>query len=111
MTGDSWQLAMALSGFVWYDSLQQEPLNYWEKALTFPDQCTLQQVRHPNVLAFKDTLEVEEKSTTALYVITEPVAPLTEVLQQLDVERPARQDHLPSLHPSVHSFVAIQYAG
>ena len=53
-------------------------------------------MRHPNVLAFKDTLEVEEKSATALYVITEPVAPLTEVLQQLAVEGPARQDQLPT---------------
>lgn len=47
-------------------------------------------MRHPNVLALKDTLEVEEKGATVLYVITEPVIPLTEVLQQLDVEGLAR---------------------
>ena len=47
-------------------------------------------MRHPNVLAFKDTLEVDEKGTIALYVITEPVAPLTEVLHELDIEGPAR---------------------
>jgi SCY1-like protein 1 len=50
----------------------------------------LSQVRHPNVLAFKETLEVEEKGATVLYVITEAVAPLTEVLQQLDIEGHAR---------------------
>ena len=56
-------------------------------------------MRHPNVLAFKDTLEVDEKTATALYVITEPVAPLTEVLQELDVKGPARQ--VPTLIPSL----------
>ena len=52
-------------------------------------------MRHPNVLAFKGTLEVEEKGNTALYVITEPVAPLTEVLQQLDIQGVARQVAFP----------------
>ena len=42
------------------------------------------------MLAFKETLEVEEKGVSVLYVITEVVAPLTEVLQQLDIEGHAR---------------------
>ena len=42
------------------------------------------------MLAFKETVEVEEKGATVLYVITEAVAPLTDVLQQLDIEGHAR---------------------
>lgn len=51
---------------------------------------TLRQVRHPNILAFRDTLEVEEKGCTTLYVVTEPVSPLAEVLGQLEMEGSAR---------------------
>ncbi|CAK0749386.1 hypothetical protein CVIRNUC_001906 [Coccomyxa viridis] len=54
----------------------------------------LRMVRHPNVLAFKDTLEVEEKGSTSLYVVTEPVEPLTEVLQQLDIQGQAREEYI-----------------
>ena len=48
------------------------------------------QVRHPNVLALKDTLEVEEKGLTTLYIITEPVTPLVDILKERGIEGPAR---------------------
>jgi SCY1-like protein 1 len=43
----------------------------------------LLQLRHPNVLAFKDSLEVQEKGQTVLYLVTEAVRPLAMVLQEL----------------------------
>jgi SCY1-like protein 1 len=48
------------------------------------------QVRHPNILAFKDTLEVEEKHEVVIYVVTEPVTPLADTLAELDVQGEAR---------------------
>lgn len=48
------------------------------------------QVRHPNILAFKDTLELEEKGETVIYLVTEPVTPLATILKQLDIEGAAR---------------------
>ena len=48
------------------------------------------QLRHPNVLSFKDTAELEERGETIIYIVTEPVTPLAEVLQSLDVAGPAR---------------------
>eukprot|EP00882_Tetradesmus_deserticola_P024416 GHRQ01026682.1.p2 GENE.GHRQ01026682.1~~GHRQ01026682.1.p2 ORF type:complete len:135 (+),score=28.82 GHRQ01026682.1:290-694(+) len=45
----------------------------------------LKMLRHPNVLAFKDSLEVQEKGQTVLYLITEAVRPLATVLQELDL--------------------------
>ncbi|KAL4423761.1 hypothetical protein ABPG75_001062 [Micractinium tetrahymenae] len=40
----------------------------------------LRTLRHPNVLVFKDSLEVEERGEAVLYLVTEPVTPLSEVL-------------------------------
>ncbi|KAL4446317.1 hypothetical protein ABPG77_003124 [Micractinium sp. CCAP 211/92] len=40
----------------------------------------LRTLRHPNVLVFKDSLEVEERGETVLYLVTEQVTPLSEVL-------------------------------
>lgn len=48
------------------------------------------QVRHPNILALKDTMEVEDKGLTTLYIITEPVTPLAEILKEREIEGPAR---------------------
>ena len=48
------------------------------------------QLRHPNVLAFKDTAEVEEKGETVIYLITEPVKPLADILEDLDISGSAR---------------------
>ena len=48
------------------------------------------QVRHPNILAFKETLELEEKGETVIYLVTEPVTPLAAILSQLEMEGSAR---------------------
>ena len=47
-------------------------------------------MRHPNILAFKDTVEVEEKGLTTIYIVTEPVKPLTTVLDELHLAGPSR---------------------
>ena len=51
--------------------------------------CMLQ-LRHPNILAFKDTAEVEEKGETVIYLVTEPVKPLADCLDELDMTGSAR---------------------
>ena len=48
------------------------------------------QLRHPNILSFKETLELEEKGMTVIYVVTEVVTPLADRLHQLDMSGPAR---------------------
>ena len=48
------------------------------------------QLRHPNVLAFKYTAELEERGETVIYMVTEPVIPLVDVLDTLDVTGTAR---------------------
>ena len=48
------------------------------------------QVRHPNILAFKDTAELDERGETVIYLVTEPVTPLATILSQLDIEGSAR---------------------
>ncbi len=63
----------------------REVVNLWTAYFIF-----VVQVRHPNVLALRDTLEVEEKGCTSIYIITEPVTPLIDVLEELDVAGPAR---------------------
>lgn len=45
----------------------------------------LRTLRHPNVLVFKDTAEVEERGETTLYLATEPVRPLAAVLGSIGV--------------------------
>jgi SCY1-like protein 1 len=49
-------------------------------------------MRHPNILAFRDTAEVEEKGGTAIYIVTEPVQPLAMVLEELKLEGTQRWD-------------------
>ncbi|CAL8461727.1 g1258 [Coccomyxa elongata] len=49
-------------------------------------------VRHPNVLALRDTLEIEEKGTTSIFIITEPVTPLIDVLEELELAGNAREE-------------------
>lgn len=46
------------------------------------------QLRHPHILTFKDTVEVEEKGETAIYLMTEAVSPLAAVLR--DIRGPER---------------------
>jgi len=48
------------------------------------------QVRHPNILAFKDMMELEEKHEYIIYFVTEPCTPLVDTLEDLDVQGEAR---------------------
>ena len=66
----------------------------------------MHQVRHPNILALKDTLEVEDKGVTTLYIITEPVTPLADILKDHSMEGPARcwrQPHSPAALAHAHA--------
>jgi hypothetical protein len=49
------------------------------------------QLRHPNILAFKDSIEVQEKGQQVLYLVTEAVRPLIAVLKELDLAGKHRQ--------------------
>jgi SCY1-like protein 1 len=53
-------------------------------------KLVLLQLRHPNVLAFKFTVEVEEKGETIIYLVTESVRPLADVLGNLAITEEAR---------------------
>lgn len=44
------------------------------------------QLRHPNILAFKDSHETTEGRNTVLYLVTEPVKPLLKALGDLDIQ-------------------------
>ena len=48
------------------------------------------QLRHPNVLAFKFTTEIEEKSEIVIYLVTESVRPLSDILGELAIDEDAR---------------------
>lgn len=50
------------------------------------DSLKLLQLRHPGVLIFKDTLETEEKGEHVVYLITEPVTPLSEFLEETSLQ-------------------------
>jgi hypothetical protein len=43
------------------------------------------QLRHPNILSYKDSLEVPERGGVTLYLVTEPVKPLSMVLSELSL--------------------------
>lgn len=43
------------------------------------------QLRHPNILAFKDMVETTEKGATVIYLITEPIKPLKLLMEELDL--------------------------
>lgn len=61
-------------------------------SLSDPDlrtQCGLPlaaQLRHPNILAFKESVETQEKGSTVIYLVTQPVRPLKTVLEELDLQ-------------------------
>lgn len=46
----------------------------------------LLQLRHPNILQFKETAEVEERGETVIYLVTEACMPLADHLQRLDIQ-------------------------
>ena len=52
------------------------------------------QLRHPNILQFKDTAEVEERGETVILVVTEPVMPLAEHLASLQIQGPQRAQYV-----------------
>lgn len=52
------------------------------------------QLRHPNILAFKDSVEVQEKGQHVLYVVTEAVRPLSTVLAELALSGQHRDEYL-----------------
>lgn len=49
------------------------------------------QLRHPNILAFKDSIEVQEKGQHVVYLVTEAVRPLITVLKELNLAGQHRQ--------------------
>ena len=60
-----------------------------------PDQARpATQLRHPNVLQFRDTVELEERGETVIYVVTEPVTPLAVHLASLDLQGPQRSQYI-----------------
>lgn len=50
-----------------------------------PASLRAPQLRHPNVLTYKDSHEISEKGGTTLYLITEPVSPLARVLKEVEL--------------------------
>lgn len=52
------------------------------------------QLRHPNILQFKDTAEIEERGETVILVVTEPVMPLGEHLSSLNLKEPQRSQYV-----------------
>lgn len=49
------------------------------------------QLRHPNILAVKDSIEVQEKGQHVIYIVTEAVRPLITVLKELNLSGKHRQ--------------------
>ncbi|GIL75242.1 hypothetical protein Vretifemale_5022, partial [Volvox reticuliferus] len=53
----------------------------------------LKMLRHPNILAFKDSCETTEKGATVIMLVTEPVKPLKDVLKELELEGQHRDEY------------------
>lgn len=62
------------------------------------------QLRHPNILQFKDTAEVEERGETVIYLVTEACTPLADHLQRLDIQVPLLLQRQPSVIGMPESF-------
>eukprot|EP01025_Chloroclados_australasicus_P044658 TRINITY_DN4855_c0_g2_i1.p1 TRINITY_DN4855_c0_g2~~TRINITY_DN4855_c0_g2_i1.p1 ORF type:complete len:807 (+),score=106.86 TRINITY_DN4855_c0_g2_i1:50-2422(+) len=54
----------------------------------------LRALRHPNIVAFKDTAEQEERTKINIFIVTEPVSPLQEVLSEIELREIERQEYL-----------------
>mmetsp|Transcript_8758 Transcript_8758/g.18684 ORF Transcript_8758/g.18684 Transcript_8758/m.18684 type:complete len:802 (-) Transcript_8758:459-2864(-) len=54
----------------------------------------LKMLRHPNILAFKDSHETTEKGATVIYLVTQAVKPLKLVLEELDLKGQHRDEYL-----------------
>ena len=65
------------------------------------------QLRHPHVLQFKDSIEVDgdKPGSVTLYLVTEPVQPLSTVLQELRLDGSQRCAcwHVRSVGPTPHA--------
>lgn len=62
--------------------------------LQCPQQSLLRlclQLRHPNVLAFKDSIETQERGMHVVYLVTEAVKPLATVLKDINLAGHHRQ--------------------
>ncbi|KAG2500649.1 hypothetical protein HYH03_001416 [Edaphochlamys debaryana] len=53
----------------------------------------LKMMRHPNLLAFKDSNEATEKGATVIQLVTEPVKPLKDVMLELGLEGQHRDEY------------------
>lgn len=67
------------------------------------------QLRHPNVLAFKDSIEVQEKGQHVVYLVTQAVRPLITVLKELNLAGQHRQASsvCAGTHSSSSSYQAV----
>ncbi|GAB4824254.1 hypothetical protein N2152v2_011300 [Parachlorella kessleri] len=54
----------------------------------------LRMLRHPNILAFKETVEIEERGETVVYIMTEAVTALSTVLRDNDLKGLERQQYM-----------------
>jgi SCY1-like protein 1 len=54
----------------------------------------LSQLRHPNILQYRDSHELVEKGNTVIYLITQPVTPLKQIIEELKLEGKARDEYL-----------------
>ena len=66
------------------------------------------QVRHPNILSFLHSTEVESvegsSSRVTIYIVTEPVMPLSEKIKELGLEGAQRYDCSNLLEELLYSF-------
>lgn len=53
------------------------------RPLSFTFHKKKKQVKHPNILSFRDTHEAEERGETVIYLVTEPATPLLSTLEEL----------------------------
>ena len=52
------------------------------------------QLRHPSILQYRDSHELVEKGNTVIYLITQPVTPLKQIIEELKLEGKARDEFL-----------------
>lgn len=52
------------------------------------------QLRHPNILNFKETVEIEERGETVIYLVTEAITPLASILKTIDLSGGDREQYI-----------------
>lgn len=57
----------------------------WLEAAHPNPRRSFHQMRHPNVVVFKESLEIEEKGEHVIYLVTEPVTPLASFLETTEL--------------------------